>query len=236
MFKPILIASLCLLVTAAPARAGASLTAQETRWLAAAGPVLAYSQRLKLPIDIIVQPRSRPGGVPLAMGFDGKRCKLVLSMRGNPDADAILDTVAEEQRRLLIEAMTAHEVAHCWRYVSGVWHALPAGFVETGAQRADSDDTLAAAIAMRKSRREEGFADLVALAWIARNHPGSYAEVYGWLETVRSAPPATGSAHDTRAWVRLAREPGAFGHAATVFDEVAGLWSQGLLIADKRSR
>jgi hypothetical protein len=233
MFKQLLIASLCLLITAVPAQAGASLTAQETRWLSAAGPVLAYSQRLKLPIDIIVQPKARPGDVPLAMGYDGKRCKLVLTMRGNPDADGILASVPEAQRGLLIEAMTAHEVGHCWRYVYGVWHALPAGFVETGALRADRDDMLADARAMRESRREEGYADLVALAWTARNHPASYADVYSWLEKLRSAVPADGSAHDTRIWVRLARQPSAFGHAASVFDDVATLWGEGLMIANQ---
>ncbi|WP_426173833.1 hypothetical protein [Massilia sp. TWR1-2-2] len=234
MFKQLLIAALCLLATAVPAHADASLTAQETRWLAAAGPVLAYSQRLKLPIDIIVQPQARPGDVPFAMGYDGKRCKLVLSMRGNPGAETILETVPEERRGVLIEAMTAHEVGHCWRYVYGVWHALPAGFVETAELRAGNDDMLAAAKAMREGRREEGFADLVALAWIARHHPDSYGEVHGWLETVRGTPPAHGSAHDTRAWVALAREPAAFGRAATVFDDVAGLWSEGLLLANRR--
>ncbi|MES2755744.1 MAG: hypothetical protein V4693_00080 [Pseudomonadota bacterium] len=230
MFKQLLSAFFCLV--AIPAHAEATLTAQETRWLAAAGPVLAYSQRLKLPIDIIVQPRSRPGDVPLAMGFDGKRCKLVLSMRGNPDAESILDTVPEARRGVMIEAMTAHEVGHCWRYVYGAWHALPSGFVETGDPRGESADLRAAAKAMRGSRREEGFADLVALAWTARHHPASYAEVYSWLESVRAEQPADGGTHDTRAWVRLAREPAAFGHAATLFDEVAGVWSQGLLAAD----
>jgi hypothetical protein len=234
MLKQLLIAALALVVTAAPAHAGASLTAQETRWLAAAGPVLAYSQRLKLPIDIIVQPQARPGDVPFAMGYDGTRCKLVLSMRGNPGAETILETVPEERRGVLIEAMTAHEVGHCWRYVYGVWHALPAGFVDTGEPRVGSDALLAAAKSMREGRREEGFADLVALAWIARNHPGSYGEVHGWLETVRSKPPTQGSAHDTHAWVALAREPAAFGRAATVFDDVAGLWTEGLLIANRR--
>ena len=32
--------------------------------------MLAYSQKLKLPIDIIVQPQARAGDVPLAMGFE----------------------------------------------------------------------------------------------------------------------------------------------------------------------
>lgn len=229
MFKPILIASLCLLFTSAPARAGASLTAQETRWLAAAAPVLAYSQRLKLPIDIIVQPQSGPGDVPLAMGFDGKRCKLVLSMRGNPDAEAILEKVPEAQRDLLIETMTAHEVGHCWRYAQGTWHALPAGFVDPGEQKSEAGSTLDELKAMHESRREEGFADLVALAWISRNHPDRYAEVYSWLEAVRAAQPAELIAHDTRAWVRLARDASVFTHAATPFEDVQALWSKGLL-------
>ena len=231
MLKQILIISLCLLFSATPARAGASLTPQETRWLAAAGPVLAFSQRLKLPIDIIVQPRSGPDDVPLAMGFDGKRCKLVLSLRGNPNAEAILEKFPETQRGLLIEAMTAHEVGHCWRYAHGVWHALPAGFVDTGAREAGGD-TLAEAKAMRDSRREEAFADLVALAWTSRNHPDSYAQVYRWLESVRSEQPAGLAAHDTRVWVRLARDAGAFARTATLFDDVQAVWSKGVLMAE----
>jgi hypothetical protein len=234
MLKQILIAPLCLLFTftSAPAQAGASLTAQETRWLTAAAPVLAYSQRLKLPIDITVQPQAGPGDVPLAIGFDGKRCKLVLSIRGNPAAEAILGKVPEAERGLLVEAMAAHEIGHCWRYAHGVWHALPAGFVETGEEKGGGDSTLAAAKAMRESRREEGFADLVALAWTARNHPDSYARVYNWLEAVRGEQPVARNAHDTRVWVRLARDAGAFDHAATPFEDVASLWRTGLQLDD----
>lgn len=231
MLKQILTTSLCLLISAAPARA-ASLTEQEARWLSAAGPVLAYSQRLQLPIDIIVQPHARPGDVPLAMGFDGKRCKLVLSMRGNPDADTILDKVPEAERGLLIEAMTAHEIGHCWRYAHGVWHALPAGFVETGDEFADDESLLAGAKEMRDSRREEGYADLVALAWTARHHRDAYAEVYGWLAALRGEQPVARNAHDTRAWVALARDAAAFGQAATPFEDVEYLWGKGLLVDD----
>ncbi len=227
MLKPLLAASLCLLFTSRAALA-ADLTDQEVRWLKAAAPVLAYSQRLQLPIDIIVQPRARSGDVALAMGFDGKRCKLVVSLRGNPDAESILEKVPEQQRGLLIEAMAAHEVGHCWRYASGVWNALPAGLVDTAEHEA-AGALVAEAQAMRVSRREEGYADLVALAWIARNHPQQYAEVHGWLQSLRGQHPA--AAHDTRPWVELAREPAAFGNAATPFDDVEGLWSEGLLIA-----
>jgi ADP-ribose pyrophosphatase YjhB (NUDIX family) len=204
----------------------------ESRWLAAAGPVLAYSQRINLPLDIVVQPQAAgPRDVPLAMGFDGRRCKLVLTMRGNAQAETILEQVPEADRALLVEVMAAHEVGHCWRYVRGVWHALPAGFVDTGEERADAD-AFAEARALRESRREEGFADLVALAWTARNHPDKYAQVHAWIESVRAGDPAAPTAHDTRAWVALARDPDVFDLADTPFDDVQGVWRAGLLVAD----
>ena len=61
----------------------ADLTPLEQRWIAAAYPVLAYARSVNLPIDIVVQPQAGPNDVPLAMGFAGERCKLVLSLRGN---------------------------------------------------------------------------------------------------------------------------------------------------------
>lgn len=233
MLKQILITSLCLLFSSGAALAEGSLTAQETRWLAAAGPVLAYSQSLKLPIDIIVQPQSAgPRDVPLAMGFDGKRCKLVLTMRGNSQAEAILANFPEAEHGLLIEAMTAHEVGHCWRYAHGVWHALPAGFVAIDGERADGDGRHAQTRAMRENRREEGFADLVALAWTARNHRDRYAQIHAWIASVRGDQPIAVKAHDTRVWLGLARDAGAFDHTATPFEDVQTLWRKGLLLID----
>jgi hypothetical protein len=75
------------LLLAATTVSAANLTEQETIWLRAASPVLSYAQQLKLPIDIIVQPQAGENDVPLAMGFDKDRCKLVLSLRGNPNAE-----------------------------------------------------------------------------------------------------------------------------------------------------
>jgi hypothetical protein len=214
------------------AQAGAQLTELETRWLKAAAPVLAYSKQQNLPVDIIVQPQARPGDVPLAMGFENGRCKLVLSMRGNPTAETILDKVPDADRNLMIEAMTAHEIGHCWRYAQGVWHALPAGFVEEGEEQADDKELLVQAKAMRENRREEGFADLVALAWVQRNHPGRYARVYAWLEAVRNDAPVARSGHDTRAWVRLAKDSSVFEKTATPFEDVRQAWRTGLLSDD----
>lgn len=194
--------------------------------------MLAYSQRLKLPIDIIVQPKAGPGDVPMAMGFDGKRCKLVLSLRGNPEAEAVLDRVDETERGYAIEAIAAHEIGHCWRYAHGAWHALPAGFVETGTRNAAVAGPSAPATAMRDARREEGYADLVALAWTARRHPAHYANVARWLASVRAKQPVARGAHDTRSWVALARAPGAFDRGGTPFDAAAALWRKGLLTGE----
>lgn len=231
MFKPLILAAACAL-TAAPLLQAAELTALEQRWLSAAGPVLAYSQQLRLPLDITVQPQPRPGDVPLAMGFDQGRCKLVMSLRNNPDAETVLAGIPEAQQGALIEAMAAHEIAHCWRYVQGVWHALPAGFVEVGEERAHDASLLAASKAMRETRREEGFADLAALAWIRHSNPDAYAHVYRWLSGVRARVAVPRSGHDTRAWVRLASDGAAFGKAGAPFDQVDRLWREGLLATE----
>ncbi len=179
-----------------------------------------------------MQPQAGPNDVPLAMGFANGRCKLVLSMRGNPQAEAILDGVPDKDRGVLIEAMTAHELAHCWRYVQGVWHALPAGFVEVGDEQAGSVELLAQARAMRETRREEGFADLAALAWTQSRHPGQYAKVHAWLAGVRAHQPVARNAHDTRTWVKLAGDPRVFEHNRPVFEQVRTLWQRGLVSDD----
>lgn len=225
MLKPLLFAVACV-----PLAAGAAeLTTVEQQWLSSAAPVLAYARSLDLPIDIIVQPKAPTGAVPLAMGFDGGRCKLVLSLRGNPNAETVLEGVPGDARGELIEAMAAHEIGHCWRYAQGAWHSLPAGFVEVGDQTAADASLLAQAKEIRETRREEGYADLVALAWTQRTHPADYARIYSWLEGVRRDQPVAGAAHDTRAWVRLAKDGNSFGKAAAPFEDVATLWRNGLL-------
>jgi hypothetical protein len=219
-------ATLC---AASQAARAADLTLLEQRWLKAAYPVLEYAREVRLPIDIVVQPKARPTDVPLAMGFDGGRCKLVVSLRGNPDAEKVLAGVAPEQQGELIEAMAAHEIAHCWRYAQKAWHALPAGFVETSTETAADPSLLAASKAMREMRREEGYADLAALAWTRHRHPDDYARVHAWLDKVRSAQPVARSGHDTRVWVRLAADGKRFGATGRPFEDAAPLWREGLI-------
>lgn len=213
-------AFLPLLLLASSLASAADLTEVETRWLKAGSAVLAYAkQELKLPLDITVQPQARATDVPLALGYDNGRCKLVLSMRGNPNAEAILNTVSPEQRPLMIEAMVAHEIGHCWRYVQGEWHAVPSGFVERQQQPA----------ALRDTRREEGYADLVALAWMQQRHPAQYAAVASWMQQVRAPLLAAGS-HSTLVWLQQAPTGAAFNADLPLFEQADRLWRQGLLL------
>lgn len=204
--------------------ASSELTPLEMKWLRAGWPVLDYAAEQHLPIDIIVQPHAASGDVPFAMGVENGRCKLVLSMRGNADAESILTTLTPELQTLAIEAMTAHEVAHCWRYIHGMWHALPAGFVATQ----DNTELGSQLKAMRDTRLEEGFADLVGLAWTLREHPAHYAQIHAWFEQVRADQPIQGSFHDTRVWLQLAARAEAFGAGTTPFEQAQQLWIEGL--------
>ncbi|WP_028101792.1 hypothetical protein [Pseudoduganella violaceinigra] len=221
--------SLPILLSFCAASAGAAqLTETETRWLQAGSPVLAYAkQELNLPIDIVVQPQAGPNDVPLAMGFADGRCKLVFSMRGNPQAEEVLNGVPAAQQKVLIEAMTAHEVGHCWRQAHGSWHALPAGFVEGPQEQLDSPELQALSKAMRDTRREEAFSDLVALAWTQRANAGQYRQVHAWLMQVRQ--PVAHSSHNTRAWLQLAADGSVFDSEHNPFEQARALWGKGLL-------
>lgn len=228
MWKRVLL--FVLTIISVHAHAGANLTDIENKWLTAGWPVIAYAKGLKLPIDIIVQPQAKPGDVPFAMGFEDGRCKLVLSMRGNPAAESTLADIPPAQLGAVVEAMTAHEVGHCWRYVQGSWHALPAGFVEVGKSViSKSKEMMQQWEEMRATRREEGFADLVGLAWTLDHHPEQYAQVHAWFEQFRGNQPIAGSYHDTRVWIQLAKDKSAFGDGSTPFEQARLVWQKGLL-------
>ena len=181
-----------------------------------------------MPVELIVEPYPKPGDVPLSIGFDGRRCRLVYALRGNPEADVALDGADEELLQPVIEAMVAHELAHCWRYLRGAWHTVPAGFTER--RHADRDPALERLRAdMRQSRREEGYADLVGLAWTRSRHPALYSRVHDWFWRVRARPAeAVSTPHDTASWLALVAQPSAFPQADTPFDEAFPLWREGL--------
>jgi hypothetical protein len=205
-----------------------ALTETEAKWLEAADPVLTFAIAQGLPIDVVVRPIHDANQVPFSMGVQNGRCKLILSMRDRADAEATLLGVPTSQHALMIEAMTAHEVAHCWRYTSGMWNSLPAGFTEAR-DAGDSESIALKKQEMRSMQREEAFADLVALAWVRQQHPAKYAQVHSWLEHVRHDQPVEGAHHDTRIWLALAQDARALKSGETLFDGVQEVWVQGLI-------
>lgn len=220
---------LAILVLANPAARALDLTATERAWLEAALPVLQFARTEGLPLDIIVQPQPTPGVTPLGMAFVGGRCKLVLSMRGNAEAQATLDRIDRGLRNVVVEAIAAHELGHCWRHIQQRWGVLPAGLRDATAWHAVSTEHADVLRDMWRTRREEGFADLVGLAWTQLNHPARYAEVHAWHVRLRAALDLETGPHDTRAWVYLAADPSLFKAGLPLFEQVQTLWVAGIL-------
>jgi hypothetical protein len=206
------------------------LTATEVRWLQGAAPVVAFAEQNRMPLDVVVQPQDAPGAAPLALGFVDGRCKLVLSMRGNPQAQATLERIDAELLDAALELMAAHELGHCRRYLDGTWRDLPAGFVARAPAALDADDRQAY-VSMRSQRREEGYADLVGLAWVQRRHAALYQRLQRWLHAERSKDGIPGAHHDTLAWLELARDDRALG-TGSIFEAAAALWPHGLTRSD----
>ena len=202
---------------------GAELTPTEQRWLQGAWPVIAYARETRLPLDIVVQPQATPDNAPLSTAFIDGRCKLVLSMRGNPQAQATLDAIEAALLDPALELMAAHELGHCHRYLDGTWFQLPLGFVS-----AEPGGLAGAA-----PRSEEAYGDLVGLAWTERHHPELYGRLHAWLLNERLTDRTPGSAHDTAAWLLLARDPAALAQG-TVFDGAVSLWVKGALTPTPR--
>lgn len=206
----------------------AGLTPLEQRWIAGMTPVLAHAKETGMPVDVVVQPQDAPEAAPLALGFRDGRCKLVLSLRGNPEGEATLRRVPEGLEGGALELMAAHELGHCRRYLDGAWFHLPAGFAAGLAPEGLSPDLQRAYLSMKSTRREEGYGDLVALGWTAQRHPAHYAALHAWLSAERGRDLLPGSHHDTLAWLRLARDPKALGSAGSMFEAAGPLWAQAL--------
>jgi hypothetical protein len=214
------------LVLASASCLAADLTATEMRWLRGSWPVVAYARDSGMPLDVVVQPQLAPGAAPLALAFVEGRCKLVLSMRGNPEADATLDRIDPDLLGATLELMAAHELGHCRRYLDGAWYDLPAGFTPSIPDGL-GPELRAAYVDMAALRREEGYGDLVGLAWIEQRHPAQYARLHAWLVEERTRDRVAGSPHDTLAWVRLA-EHGIAPAGTSIFAGPASLWRSGL--------
>lgn len=205
------------------------LNRTETRWLQGMWPVVVFAKQARLPLDIVVQPQHAPGAAPLALGFVDGRCKLVLSMRGNSQAQAqaTLDRIDPDLRDAALELMAAHELGHCRRYLDGAWYGLPAGFSDHLPVDLDAPTRVAYA-RMQATRREEGYGDLVGLAWTQQQRPHLYARLHAWLLEERSKDLIPGSHHDTLAWLHLAERGVARSAGGSIFVAAAALWTMGL--------
>lgn len=203
---------------AVPVR-GADLTATELRWLRGVKPVLDYVRAQQLPMDIVVQPQPTPGQAPLALAWIDGRCKLVFSMRGNPEAEATLARIAPALLDGALELMAAHELGHCRRYLDGAWQNLPAGFTAGAGLSAERAQ-------MAATRREEAYGDLVGLAWTRRTRPQQYEALHAWLVAERARDLLPGSHHDTLAWIGDAKPAPDSG--ASMFAEAHAAWLAGL--------
>jgi len=209
----------------------ADLTDVEARWLKGAWPVVAFARSQAIPLDVVVQPQLSPGLAPIALAFVGGRCKLVFSMRGNAEAQATLDRIEPELLAATLELMAAHELGHCRRYLDGAWKGLPAGFV-VAAPPDDINPALRLSYSdMKATRREEGYADLVALAWTHQHHPALYVRLHAWLLAERSKDLVPGTHHDTLVWVKLAENATAL-HLSSTFSGSTALWAAGLALDD----
>jgi len=82
--------------------------------------------------------------------------------------------------------------------VQGAWHTVHRASSTPVALNddknfADDEDLARQVRDMRETRREEGFADLVGLAWTQTHHPSQYAPVYAWLARLRNEQPVAGA-------------------------------------------
>lgn len=194
------------------------LTSLETEWLMAARPALLHAMKEGLPLSVTVQPTSGEGYAPLGLAFESERCRLVLSLRGNPRADLGLEGADADQRALRIELMAVHEMAHCWRRVSGEWGSSPLGE--------------GALSGMLLERSEEAFADMAALAWVQERYPSQAEGARAWLEALRLDARASGAAHQTSAWASALPAASDGARQESLWARARRLWAAGW----KRSR
>ena len=214
-----------------PAASGVDLTATERTWLEAALPVLQYARDERLPLDIIVQPQPTPGETPMGMAFIDGRCKLVLSMRGNAEAQATLDRLPPGLLQPVVEAIAAHELGHCWRHLQRSWGTLPPGLQPVALGGRLSPEQIELLTDMWRTRREEAYADLVGLAWTLQHHPARYGAVHDWYVRLRADQAVDTGPHDTRVWVHLAVDRARFRAHGSIFEQVEPLWRAGLAVA-----
>jgi len=129
----------------------------------------------------------------------------------------------------VVEAIAAHELGHCWRHLRQSWGTLPAGLHDDSGLAQVTPEQAELLREMWRTRREEGFADLVGLAWTLQHNAARYEAVHAWNTRFRADQALATGPHDTRVWVRLAGDKAGFAPATSIFEQVEPLWVAGLL-------
>lgn len=204
---------LCLLVGGSGA-ARAAPGAEATDWEVVAADLLRQPGFKALPIRIVTS----TGHAPAEMQIGGGRCVLHLRTRGNPVAELLLRQAAPEDRRVWMQAILVHEIAHCWRW-QGQDAALQqfAALIGTAGRDSRRLDEV-----HQRMRDEETFADVAALAWVAQAAPAQFDAVLGAFERLRGNVTLSAGAHDTRAALDRVRREG-FAPGLAPFDAARAL-------------
>ncbi|NHZ91586.1 hypothetical protein F2P45_21625 [Massilia sp. CCM 8733] len=167
-----------LLALAGPAATAAPAT--EAQWIAAATEAVAYGRAQGMPIALeIVDGNGLPGHTPVGLASENGRCTLIVSASNNPTADKLSSMIAPELLDTFLAGAAMHEVGHCHRRLNGYPHnekLLPV-VAWIGPVR----DWFA-----RRVRTEEAYADMTAVAWIARYHPERYTALVNEMLRVRT--------------------------------------------------
>lgn len=167
-----------LLALAASTASAAPAT--EAQWIAAATEAVAYGRAQGMPIELeIVDGNGLPGHTPVGLASENGRCTLIVSASNNPTADKLSSMIAPELLDTFLAGAAMHEVGHCHRRLNGFPHnekLLPV-VAWIGPVR----DWFA-----RRIRTEEAYADMTAVAWIARYHPERYTALVNEMLRVRT--------------------------------------------------
>ncbi|HEU4851645.1 MAG TPA: hypothetical protein VFT37_05770 [Telluria sp.] len=175
--------------------------ATEQQWVAAATAAVAFGQQQGMPIRLRVeQGNGLPGHTPVGIQSEKGVCTLVVSARNNPTADRLSSMIDPDLLELFLQSAAIHEVGHCHRRLSGFPHnerlVAPAtwfGFARSWFAR--------------RVRTEEAFADMTAVAWVARYHPQHFERMVDQMARVRMR--FLEPKHDTLMWLEAARREGA---------------------------
>ncbi len=165
-------------------------------WVQAARTVLAQPDFQGLPVKLkVLTRRVSESPASLRIHEDG-RCTLMLQHKVNAtQAEQLAALAPTAVRDVFLQAVIAHELAHCWRQQDAPERMSQ---VFTLLARAEREPALMPS-ALHARHQEETFSDVAALAWVERQYPSQYAQVLDVFVRLRSDVRYSGDSHDTRA-------------------------------------